>query len=223
MTPTLVLTRPEAQSREIAVALGDDVPVIVSPVLQIVPAGPVPDLRNYAGLIFTSANALAFVPGLDGTPVYCVGERTADAARAAGADVRLIARNADDLVARFSGAGPLLHLRGEHARGEIAERLNLAGIETHETVVYRQESLPLTHDARAALEGSRPVVLPLYSPRSATLVGDQLGAVGPAVLVIAMSAAVAAAWSEATGGVAEVVSAPTGEALLSHIRRAIPK
>ncbi|GKY86502.1 uroporphyrinogen-III synthase [Sinisalibacter aestuarii] len=221
MTPTLVLTRPEAQSREIAAALGGSVPVIVSPVMRIAAAGPVPRLDGYAGVILTSANALDFVPRLDDVPAWCVGVRTADAARAAGADLRLVATDAEEFIARFDGAGPLLHLRGEHARGKIAERLSLAGTETDEAVIYRQERLPLSGAALAALSGAAPVILPLYSPRSARLVGAQIDRVGPNVGVIAMSPAVAQAWNDETGGDAAVVDTPTGTAMLDAIRAAL--
>lgn len=221
MTTTLVLTRPEAQSREIAAALGKSVPVIISPVMQIVAAGRVPEIADYAGVVLTSANALAHAPDLRGKPAYCVGERTAQAARKAGAEIRLVARDADDLVARFEGPGPLLHLRGEHVRGHIAERLRSAGIETDSMVVYRQESLPLTPEAKAVIEGPNPVVLALYSPRSASLVGERIGRPGPALHTIAMSEAVARAWHAQTGGEAEVVPVPTGDAMLTAMRSAL--
>jgi uroporphyrinogen-III synthase len=221
MIPTLVLTRPAPQSREIAAALGGSVPVIISPVMRIMAADACPDLTRYDGVVLTSANALGFVPALGGKPAWCVGKRTAAAASEAGADVRLVARDADDLVLRFNGVGPLIHLRGAHARGRVAERLNTAGIETDEAVVYRQQSLDLTPFAKAALSGDARVVLPLYSPRSARLVAAQIGTVGSALAAIAMSDAVARTWEEATGQAAEVAVTPTGDAMLAAIRKAL--
>jgi uroporphyrinogen-III synthase len=221
MTPTLVLTRPDAQSREIVAALGQTVPVIVSPIMRILPAGMALDIGRYAGVVLTSANALAHAPDLRGLAAWCVGRRTAEAAQAAGAEVRLVARDADDLVAQIKDAGPLVHLRGEHARGNVAKRLNLAGIDTDEVVIYRQEALPLSAEAKAIIEGAGPVVLPLYSPRSAKLLGEQIAAVGPRVRTIAMSAAVAEAWREATGEDADVAPAPTGEEMLMRIKAAL--
>lgn len=221
MTPTLVLTRPEAQSRAIASRLREGLRVIVSPAMQIVASGQCPDLSGYAGVVLTSANAVPHAPDLHGKPSWCVGEKTAEAARAAGALVRLVARDADDLVARFEGAGPLLHLRGEHARGHIAERLSSAGIETGEAVIYRQKALPLSAEAKAAIEGDAPVVLPLYSPRSARLVGHQLEHVGAAVSAIAISVAAAEAWQAETGAAAQVVPEPTGDAMLAAIWSAL--
>ena len=221
MKPLLVLTRPEPQSREIAAALGEDVTVIVSPVMRIVAATVLPDLQDYAGIILTSANGV--VPGLDlaGKRAYCVGKRTGKAATRAGAEVALTARDANDLVARIETGGPLLHLRGQHARGNISYRMNSAGIETHEAVIYAQEALPLTLEARLALEGNGPVILPLYSPRSAQLVGEQIGTPGTHVQTISMSDAVARAWRAATGAGSVVVDTPIGESMLIGIHAAL--
>lgn len=221
MTPTLVLTRPEAQSRDIAARLGAGLRVIISPVMRIAASGECPNVSPFAGVVLTSANAVPFSPDLRGKPVWCVGEKTADAARAAGAVVRLVARDADDLVAQVQAEGPILHLRGEHARGRIAERLTSAGIETEEAVVYRQEALPLSDEALAVIAGDGPVVLPVYSPRSAKLVGRQIGRLGARVAVIAISAAAAEAWLAETGVPAQVVPEPNGRAMLSAIRAAL--
>lgn len=217
MTSTLVLTRPEAQSRALAVAFADMARVVITPVMEIVGTGVTVDLTGYAGVILTSANAVVFAPDPRGVRVFCVGGKTAEAARAEGAEVALVAEDADDLVARCTGPGPLLHLRGEHARGDVAERLSSAGIETHEAVLYRQEERALTEEALGLLTGNAPVVLPLFSPRSAELVGAQVGTPGPGVRVLAMSPAVAERWQAVTGGSAEVCARPTGEEMRERI------
>lgn len=219
-TPTLVLTRPEAQSRALAEGLGIPVRVIIAPIMEIICSGAVPELDRFAGIVLTSANAVRCGPPLAGVRVHCVGETTAAAARAAGAVVVTVAQDADELVRGVSGPGPLVHLRGEHVRGEVAARLAAAGIETEEAVVYRQRACPLAPGARQAIEGEDPVVVPLYSPRSARLAGVGLRP-GRAAHVIAMSAAVAEAWFETTGGVAEVCAVPTAEAMRERIVAAL--
>lgn len=210
MTATLLLTRPEAQSLAFAEDLGAEARVVIAPVMAIVGTGARPDLAGYRGVILTSANALRFLPGLQGVRAWCVGERTAEAAMAQGAQVMRVADDAEALVAGFEGTGPLLHLRGEHVRGKVAQRLTSVGIETHEAVIYRQEARDLSPEARALIEGEDEVVLPLFSPRSAALVGGQIGHVGPGLEVIAMSPAVAEAWRKASGAAAaEVCDKPT--------------
>ena len=224
MTPTLVLTRPEARSRALAAVVeampGVDARIIVAPIMEIVCTGDPPDLAPYTAIILTSTNAVHCGPDLAGVRVHCVGERTAAAARDAGADVLTVAQDADTLVGRISGPGPLLHLRGQHARGAVAQRLARAGTQTGEAVIYAQEARPLPTEARAAIEGEAAVVLPLFSPRSARLVGDTVRP-GPACQVIAMSRAVADAWTGATGGAAEISDVPTGEAMLDRIVAAL--
>jgi uroporphyrinogen-III synthase len=217
----LVLTRPAAQSRALADGFAAAARVVISPVMKISGTGAAVDLTPYTGVILTSANAGPFLPDLGGVRAFCVGDRTARVAEGAGAEIGLVARNADGLVARIAGPGPLIHLRGQHARGQIAERMNSAGIETHEAVVYRQEAVPLTAEAVAAIESDAPVVLPLYSPRSAQLVAQGVKRVGSHVRVIAMSGAVAEAWASNTGGGAEVCSEPTGAAMRARIEAAL--
>ncbi len=225
MTPTLVLTRPEAQSRalaaELAAELGPNIPIVISPVLEIEGTGTAVDLSGYAGVILTSANAVRFAPDLAGIRAYCVGERTAEAARNAGADVKLVAQNADDLVARLKGPGPLIHLRGEYARGQIADRLKSAGIDTHEAVIYRQNDCPLSEEARELIEGETAVILPLYSPRSAELVGAQVEHVGRRVRALAISLEAAKRWRAETGTDAEICPWPTGAEMRTMIEAAL--
>lgn len=217
MTATLVLIRPEAQARAMASDFADLARIVIAPVMEIVGTGAPVALAGLAGVILTSANALDFAPGLAAMRVYCVGKRTAEAAERAGADVRLVARDADELVSRLEGPGPLLHLRGEHARGDVAKRLTSAGTETHEAVVYRQRALPLSAEARAMLEGEARVILPLFSPRSARLAGEQIDGPGAGLTVIAMSPAVARSWRAATGGAAEICAEPTGREMRARI------
>ncbi|GGD21072.1 uroporphyrinogen-III synthase [Sinisalibacter lacisalsi] len=220
MTATLLLTRPEAQSRAFSKPFEDVADLVIAPVMDIVGTGALPALTEYRGVILTSANALRFVPRLQGVPAWCVGARTAEAARAHGADIMRVADDAESLLTGFDGAGPLLHIRGEHARGNVAERLTSSGIETHEVVIYRQEERKLTDRARALIQGEDEVILPLFSPRSAALVGSQVVRVGPGLVVIAMSPAVAEAWHEATGAEAvEVCARPTSEEMRNRVAR----
>ena len=133
-----------------------------------------------------------------------------------------VAQDADDLIRHVAGPGPLLHLRGEHARGDVAKRLSHRGIETSELITYRQVAHPLADEARQAIEGDEPAVLPLFSPRSARLVGSAARP-SAALHVIAMSPAVAEAWREATGATAETCEAPTAEAMRAWIVAALQR
>jgi uroporphyrinogen-III synthase len=198
----LLLTRPLAQSRAFA-ARFDGLDCVISPMLRIVPILPgLPELtaREYAGLIFTSVNgvlAAAELLQLSGRRAWCVGERTAGAARMAGMQAESAGGAAEDLVALIlaKGAGPLLHLRGEHSRGDVAARLTSAGTETDEAIIYQQRAELLTAAARATFAGQRKVILPIFSARTARILSERVGTIHAPVQVIAISEAVAAAWA----------------------------
>lgn len=175
----LLLTRPIPAARRFLLACeaaaGRPIPAILSPVLAITPVEVALD-RHPAALILTSENGAARAAELDlgGLPAWCVGPRTAEAARAAGLRAIEAGPDAERLLAALLRArpeGPLLHLRGEHARGDLAVRLRGAGLAAAEAVAYRQEAQPPTSEARAALDDAAPLVVPLFSPRSALLLG----------------------------------------------------
>ncbi|MDX1819441.1 MAG: uroporphyrinogen-III synthase [Paracoccaceae bacterium] len=193
--PVILLTRPEASSRRMAALLaarfGERVGFCISPVMEIVPDPRLPALDGIRTLIFTSANGVAaYVSALGPKtlPCYTVGDATARAAQEAGLKAISAGGDAEALIKRIihDGAlGPMLHLRGAHARGDIAERLSAQGCPASQAIVYSQSACPLTEEALALLQGQGPVILPLFSPRSAALMGD--GPVEAPVYVVAMS------------------------------------
>ena len=223
--PIILLTRPRPQAEAFRRRLGNGAEVLISPVLEIVSLPLVADPASYAGLIFTSQNAVraaASQAALAGMRAWAVGRRTAAAARAEGLRVTSADGTADDLVAllaRARPAGRLLFLRGEHSRGQVAERLNSAGIETDSEVIYRQEERPLSARALAALQGARPVILPLFSPRSARLLSHQAQGAGAPLHLVAMSPAVLAAWEGPAPASARTVERPEAEAMARAILR----
>ncbi|WP_179378503.1 uroporphyrinogen-III synthase [Jannaschia marina] len=170
----VLLTRPEADAQRFAAALrrAADVEVVISPLLRILPLDPPPP--GTETLLLTSGNAVRI--GLDrakgqGRRAWVVGPRTADLARAAGVEVLGTAADVDTLVDLVPGdAGPLLHLRGAVTRGDLAGRLRARGLSVAEHVAYRQEPQPLSEQARAVLRAG-PVLAPVFSPRSAELLG----------------------------------------------------
>lgn len=221
---TLLLTRPLASSRRFAVQLRDrfgDLSVVISPLMRIEPVGTVPDLAGIRAVIFTSRNAVdAAGPG-NGLPCYAVGAATAAAARAAGFDPIAVAEDANSLFQRILAdrpAGALLHLRGRHARGHLAERLNGAGIEAREAVVYEQLETPLSEAAKALLRGATPVIVPLFSPRSAKIFARQHRGEAP-LLIAAMSDAVTDALGDLRVQRAETAATPDAGAMIDAIGR----
>ena len=177
-TPILLLTRPEAASLRFSAQVGAGVEMLISPLLRIdlrEVGNLTPDLR---GIILTSENGAVAAGRIPGLPrrAFCVGDRTAAVARDAGFDPTSAGGDAQALVALILSereSGPLLHIRGEHAGGDIAERLNAAGVVTVEVVAYRQQEQPLSPAAYTAMQGRRAVILPLFSPRTVSILAQQ--------------------------------------------------
>lgn len=220
----LLLTRPAAASARTKADIARRHPgvrIVVSPVMEIVPVPFAPDVVP-GELILTSENG-AEVAGRLGLPAglraWCVGARTAEVAAAAGFDAISADGDAEALIPLILSApdgGPLLHLRGEHARGDIAPRLRAAGRDARDAVVYAQEERALSEEALAVLGGAERVVLPLYSPRSAAILAQQ-GPFEAPLRVIAISRATARAVEGL--GVAHIsqIDNPDGQYMLSAI------
>ncbi|MGP6088605.1 uroporphyrinogen-III synthase [Antarctobacter jejuensis] len=200
--PVLLLTRPRLASEHFARALEEEglrFRAVISPLISIVVTGPLPDDRRAKGLIFTSANGVSAWLELGGRvdlPVYAVGRATAHAARAAG----MTAISADGTVDELFGwltarrpKTPLLHLHGVHVRGTLAEMLTKEGLPCRSAAIYDQPAQDLTAEARAALAGDLPVVVPVFSPRTAKLLAREHA--NAPLLVAAMSEAVVNALS----------------------------
>lgn len=220
----VLLTRPQAQGDRFAADLvarfGDRIAITTSPL--IAPAFLTPDIppRPYTALIFTSETAVtsARVPNLP-SRAYCVGDRTAAAATAAGFAAQSAQGDAAALIALIRSSaevGPLLHLRGADTRGDIAATLTAAGIPTDQAITYDQRPQPLTPEAKSLLDGQTPVLLPLFSPRTAEL----LAALGPfraPLWLAALSPAVAEAAAPLRPARSMTASAPNAAALLTAV------
>lgn len=181
--PTLLLTRPREGSARFAAQFrtrfGADWPVLIAPLMETEPQAVA--LGPAKALLLTSRHAIA--PVLAAGPpcreAYCVGEATAEAARLAGFEVVEKAADAAQLFTRLLAvkaagqlAGPLLHARGAETAFPLAERLNHAGVETHQAIVYAQRPQPPSPEAVALLAAEAPVLLAAFSPNSARLLAD---------------------------------------------------
>lgn len=201
--PPLVVTRPEPQAgrfaAEVAARLPGRFDIRRAPVLEIVPLQP--DrlvLDGVEGLVFTSRHAVARLAALTprrDLPAWCVGEATAQAARAAGFAARAAAGDAGALAGLIAAEAPpgarFLHVRGRHVAADLAGLLRGTGRALAEVVVYDQRPLPLPGEVRGLLTGTRRGVVTLFSPRTARLLAAQLpeGRLTP----LCLSAAVARA------------------------------
>jgi uroporphyrinogen-III synthase len=225
--PTLLLTRPaDAAARfadDFRARFGADWPVVVAPLNERVPTGNLPPLDTVRTLIFTSEAGVAAFAALSSRrdfAVWCVGGRTAETAAAAGFQPETGPGDGAGLVRHLtahSPPGPCLHLRGRHAAVDMAGALNSAGIETESAIIYDQRALPLTDEARALLAGREPVLLPLFSPRSARLAAAALADVKAPLAVAALSPAVAAAAAAIPARATAVAATPDAGGMLDAL------
>jgi uroporphyrinogen-III synthase len=208
--------------------LGLRVQPVIAPLMAMDPLAHSLPPGAFAGVIFTSvAGVEAAVPSYPDLPrlAWCVGRKTAERAAAAGFLARSADGDASTLVAAIAAdppGGRLLHLRGEDATGEVAERLISAGIETESLVIYRQQAQSLSPEAIALLAAEGPVILPLFSPRSAHLfraaLPDQFKA---SLVLVAMSAAVAEAARPIPHLALVTAEQPTAAAMLEACEEAL--
>lgn len=225
---TILLTRPIDAShrfaRMIAPWVGARADIMIAPLMEIVPAGTTPDMKDIGGVIFTSSNGVAHAP-VGSLPAYCVGARTAEAARAAGWQAQLGGANADELVKNLSRKRPsgcLLHLSGTHRRGNIAERLTEAGLPTRVAEVYNQRLLSLSVQAQKRLEREEPVIIPLFSPRLAGHLAHVVRGRAPLHLILISEAARAE-----IGGLklasCTIASSPDARAMATSLRTLVER
>ncbi len=229
--PTVLMTRPRAAAERFVESLRSDAPAfgaIYSPLIETVTTGPLPDLNGAGALIFTSGAGVTSYGALGGRsdlPCYTVGATTALAARAAGFGPRSADGDAEALVTMLCSEtppSPLVHIRGTYSRGDVAARLTAAGLPCEEVVIYDQPRQSATPDALTALNGEAPVIVPLFSPRTAGFFSE-LGMRHGSVHAISMSGAIADEVAHLPLASHVVSDAPTGEsmrhAVLRHLRQ----
>ncbi len=209
-TPKLLLTRPAAQSARFKQQLlqsGFQGEILISPLLKIAPTHVVPDLSDYSGVIFTSRTAVDLASPLPIT-AWCVGDQTAEAANAAGWSAISAGGDVNALYERIVADAPegkILHLRGHHTRGDLVGRLRKTGIHADAHILYEQPAVSLTKAAKSMLAGEAPVIVPLFSPRTAEQFLKQ-GPFAAPIWVVSLSGTIAE--SVAVAGAARHIKVP---------------
>ena len=231
----LLVTRPEDDAVRTAAALrAGGHSVLVAPLLRIEALSA--ELRGpWAAALITSANAARAVSvhrrGGDilRLPVFAVGDRSAEAARAAGFTDVISADGAVADLARLvagrcaPGGAPLIYLAGEDRAGDLAGDLAAHGIDVRVVAVYRARPAEvLPGDAARALAAGEIDAVLHYSRRSAATLlrlADEAQVLN-AVLSLAhycLSAEVAAPLRERGAGQVEVAASPRETALIDLV------
>ena len=183
--------------------------------------------RDFAAVVLTSETGVEAARRISAAGValpkraFCVGDRTAKAAPAAGFDAISAQGDANALLALLVGqkiAGPLLLLHAEDTVGDVQNRLISAGIETVSAITYRQKPQPLTAEAEAVLQSDTPVILPIFSPRSAHLLAAEIKRIGgkAPLWLAALSPAVAEAF-DLPIALIQIAARPDAAAMLAAV------
>ena len=151
-------------------------PIIISPLLKILPISQEINLETNQEVVFTSENAVlaAPVPAKD-MLAWCVGERTAQVARNKGFTAVAANGNAELLVKLILQSKPkksLIWLHGKSTAIDIKLLLDEAGLTIRSEVIYDQIRCQLSPKSIKLLQ-STACVLPVYSPRTATILSEE--------------------------------------------------
>ena len=228
----VIVIRPEpgcSASVAAAQALGLDARAF--PLFEVEPCHwDAPGAETFDALLIGSANALrhggAALAAYAGMPAYCVGEATAEAARAAGLLIAAIGNGG--LQAVLAQIAPdhrrLLRLAGqERVALEIPPQLSIT-----ERVVYASKALKMPESLAGLLAG--PALVLLHSAAAARHFAAQCDlelTPKPHIALAALGPRIAEAAGQGWGRIA-VASAPNDHALLALARemcqvRAAPK
>lgn len=176
--PRLLMIRPLEQSlafvKELETLLDRQVQKVISPLTQIEDIPRRFPLGQAQALLFTSANGVRAHIRQNGArdlPALCVGEKTAAVARSAGFVAQSADGTATDLInlalARQEfHAGGFLHVSGEAVAVDLEKALLAHDIPARRVILYRQNPVPLTNEAREILV-KHPTIVPIFSPNAA--------------------------------------------------------
>ena len=229
---TILLTRPAAQSLRFASELQHalpDIPIILSPLMVPEYLNPPIPPDNFSAVILVSVAAVEAAKRISATGAklptlaYCVGNRTAAAATALGLQALSAKGDAADLLAMIKAdqpSGPLLFLRGRDSSGDMAKNLLSAAIETVSVIVYQQKATNLNPGAIDLLHGNQPVVLPVFSVRSAALVQAEIARISAKapLWIAALSPAIATAFDQKTVAGLETAHHPDSGSMILAVR-----
>ena len=230
--PSIVLTRPERQAREFADLLEDlSARIMISPVLEIKSLPVTHGLRPDDILVLTSKHGVWFASklwGLAGRKAYVVGKMTAQLAQDLGASTIGVAKDAStlaDLILAQNPTEALVHVRGRHLAGDLKARLSRNGTTVRDIIAYDQVALPLSDKARDALKENSTVIFPLFSPRTARIIGDELSGirVQAKLHLVSISSAVDAAWTGPIPASRCHAATPDAMAMIEEVRKVVER
>ena len=145
-------------------------------------------------LIFTSVNGLraAEKHNLTNNRCFVVGKNTKKIAVSFGYEVLGFSKDQENLLKLIKSKKPtesMVHIRGKHTVGNLCASLKKSEFICLEIIGYNQEPLKIKKQNLRKIQSGRPVILPIFSSRSAKLLRSNIDLTG--FNVVAISEAVA--------------------------------
>lgn len=158
----ILLTRPKEQSEAIQFdyrAFGT--PLVIDPVISIKTLAHDCEYIDDKAVIITSQNAFPALKSIKKTtPIFCVGEATAQGIEALGFKVALQAPTAQSLLEALDPQSPYLYLSGSRVRLDFSSHLeNCRRLHVYDTVPSQQFS----KDALELFRNKDQIIIPVYS------------------------------------------------------------
>jgi uroporphyrinogen-III synthase len=225
--PRILVTRSEPGASDTAARLSTlGYLPIVEPLFAIMPIDVT--LPNFDALAFTSANGVrrfAVQSPRRDAPVFCVGARTAEAAREAGfanvtsADGDVTALG-DLILSQLAAGARLLHAGNAESRGDLSGRLSAQGVAAEFVALFRADPVqaPGPELARHLSGDTAFEAALIHSPRAGKILAGMVQAAAQTspISIAAISEAAAAPLIGLARPVA-IAAAPTEDALLSSL------
>ncbi|MBW8308988.1 MAG: uroporphyrinogen-III synthase [Candidatus Paracaedibacteraceae bacterium] len=177
----VLLTRPEEDCQELKTKL--IVPTISSPLLKVIQkAKRVALPEGVTDLIATSARVFEMISNIKSMitiPVWCVGEATATAAKAAGFEkIFQVNRSAQEILERIVNECPkesshFAHIGGAVVHVDLAEALVNLGFKADRIIIYETEAAQsLSQEAETVMQAGLIQQMPFFSLRTAEIFVD---------------------------------------------------
>ena len=193
----LLLTRPLDGNERFCLKIKDllySCEILDNPIQKIDFLPSLSKVNKNSVLIFTSANGLraAKKHNLINKKCFVVGANTKKIAVTFGYDVLGFSKDQENLLKLIKSKKPtesMVHIRGKHTVGNLCDALKRNQFSCLDIIGYNQEPLKIKKQNLQKIHSGRPVILPIFSSRSAELLQSNLDLTG--FNVIAISEAVA--------------------------------
>ncbi len=134
------------------------------------------DLSRTDAVIFTSFNSVRFCQNLLVKKAYCVGEKTADAARGKGFDVQIVCPTSQALISRLKSLEPMtfLHISGRPFSVDFSTVPAILHHRFQVQICYEVIDENWSEDERSRLLDCETCLFPVFSRASASSLIENL-------------------------------------------------